>query len=184
MQKYKVIKQWEGWPKIWYLIESWVFPSVWYIQNWQDETWSIPLRFLMKNWYIEEVKEILVPDSWDDIDNKWSWYVDQYSNIIETNRYHSEEEKNTRPNKELAEACLALSQLAQLRNETWRRCGDWKPDWKNEDQEKFWIFYMKWVFEVSTFFETQNFLVFPIRKVRDEFLKKHKDLIEQAKELL
>ena len=95
----------------------------------------------------------------------------------------AEKERNLRPTEELAEACLAMSQLAQLRNETWRRCGHWEPDW-TENYYKYCIGYERdEVFVFKSNFQ-QSFLSFKTIEIAQEFLEKHKRIIEIAKPLL
>jgi len=88
--------------------------------------------------------------------------------------------RNVWPTKELAEACLALSQLAQLHDYV---NGDWKPDWN--------CGHIKHVIEVyrdgvstDRYAHTQYFLAFKDEGTRDGFLEAYHDLIEIAKPLL
>lgn len=88
--------------------------------------------------------------------------------------------KNILPNKETAEAFLALMQLIQLRD-CYRQ--GWTPDWKDE-KNKFSIEIIDG--EITTYWDNRRsrILSFQSMEVRDEFWNNFKDLIEQAKELI
>lgn len=88
---------------------------------------------------------------------------------------------NLLPNKEYAEAMLALCQLIQLRdyyNE------GWQPDWTDRTQSKYCII----IYNNGTDFHTScyisHILAFKTEKIRNEFLSNFKDIIEKAKILL
>jgi hypothetical protein len=87
---------------------------------------------------------------------------------------------NLLPNKEYAEAMLALCQLIQLRD-----CynGGWKPDWLDKDNK-----YIITVFNNHIIgdirINEQNILAFKTKDILDEFVCNFKDLIETAKPLL
>jgi len=88
--------------------------------------------------------------------------------------------KNIWPTRELAEASLALSQLAQLRDYV---NGDWKPDWTALSQ-KYCIAIINNVVAKDYFHATQHLLAFKDSETRDGFLEAYRDLIEVAKPLL
>ena len=98
---------------------------------------------------------------------------------IERNERKVNENKNLLPNKETAEAFLALMQLIQLRD-CYRQ--GWKPDWGDYTTKHCIIFggvvYIGWAIG------EQRVLSFQSEEIRDEFLKTFKDLIEKAKELI
>ena len=98
---------------------------------------------------------------------------------IERNERKVNENKNLLPNKETAEAFLALMQLIQLRD-CYRQGG--KPDWGDYTTKHCIIFggvvYIGWAIG------EQRVLSFQSEEIRDEFLKNFKDLIEKAKELI
>ena len=98
---------------------------------------------------------------------------------IERNERKVNENKNLLPNKETAEAFLALMQLIQLRD-CYRQ--GWKPDWGDYTTKHCIIFggvvYIGWAIG------EQRVLSFQSEEIRDEFLKNFKDLIEKAKELI
>lgn len=133
---------------------------------------------------IKEAGQPIMPDEWQVFGDKW-YYINKDSDIYTLNvvfKYHSNN-KNIRPTEELAEACLAMSQLAQLRNETWKRDWDWKPDWE-DSESKYIIYYIENKPECDIFTISQCFLAFRTAEIRDEFLKKHRELIKKAKPLL
>ena len=110
---------------------------------------------------------------------------------VEEHRRNKNIDKNFLPNKETAEAFLALMQLIQLRN-----CynGDWEPDWTNELETKYTItFYYNLycdrdggVVEAVPDLECviPRVLTFKSEELRDQFLENFKDLIEIAKPLI
>ena len=80
---------------------------------------------------------------------------------------------NMLPNKETAEAMLALCQLIQLRD---RYNGGWKPDWADDCQPKYTIYiYSNCI---------NRILAFKTGELRNQFLENFRDLIETAKPLL
>lgn len=92
-------------------------------------------------------------------------------------------DQNLLPNKETAEAMLALCQLIQLRD-----CYNdgWKPDWKDKTSGNY-----KYCIEVDSdnivfenWYAVQRILVFKTRELRSEFFNNFKDLINIAKPLL
>lgn len=84
------------------------------------------------------------------------------------------------PNKELAEAMLALCQLIQLRD-----CYNdgWKPGW-TEANVKYVIISCKNELIIDTAWSNNRILTFKTAELRDQFLKNFKDLIEIAKPLI
>lgn len=89
---------------------------------------------------------------------------------------HLETAKNVVPTKEHAEAILALCQLLQLRNKTRENCGNWKPD-RNDNSMKYTIHFVEE--KINQSWTNCEILSFPTREVRDEFLEKHRNLIEK-----
>lgn len=83
-----------------------------------------------------EAKEL--PKSWEDLMGVSGCYVDSNSKVdVFKGCFAKEETKNVFPTRAEAEACLALSQLCQLRD---RYNGGWKPDWNNVN-EKYIIYF-------------------------------------------
>lgn len=83
------------------------------------------------------------------------------------------------PSKKSAEAHLAMIQLEQLRNCWW---GDWEP--KYDCGTKYIIKWDKDDLIVATSGRIRAFLIFPTRKIAEEFLECFKDLIEKAGDLI
>lgn len=95
--------------------------------------------------------------------------------------FAKEETKNVFPTRAEAEACLALSQLCQLRD---RYNDGWKPDWKNEKELKY-VIEIFWDNIVKREYECRyKVLAFKTEELRDEFLKNFRELIWIAKPLL
>lgn len=88
-------------------------------------------------------------------------------------------DRNILPNG-MGKPMLALMQLLICR-EVYR--GGWKPDY-NDGTCKYAIRYAANHIVPDTVFTNPRVLVFKSEKVRDEFLKNFRDLIEEAKELI
>lgn len=86
---------------------------------------------------------------------------------------------NLLPNKEYAEAILALCQLIQLRD-CYRQ--GWKPDYYKEDN-KYVITYWESHLLTDRYVNRNVILSFQTAELRDEFLKNFKDLIGKTKPL-
>ena len=122
-----------------------------------------------------------LPMSWEEVINLKGYYINSSSLISEYNSsFGTDDDKNTWPTKELAEAALALSQLLQLRD---RWNGDWKADWNN-DEEKFCFYVTYGYVNICESVCEQSALAFPNRDVINRFYNTFKDLIETAKPLL
>lgn len=107
------------------------------------------------------------------------FYTEDSVTIPEEKRARNvDTDKSTLPDRETAEAFLALMQLIQLRD-CYRQ--GWKPDWE-DDTKKHCIFCLGGVTDWTI--SERRVLSFQSEEVRDEFLKNFKDLIEQAKELI
>lgn len=91
------------------------------------------------------------------------------------------EDKNMLPNKQAAEAHLALMQLHQLRD-AWRE--GWLPDWNNDNQGKYAITKLRSEYEVYEYKVSSFFLSFQDEKRADEFKDCFIDLIEKAGDLI
>lgn len=89
-------------------------------------------------------------------------------------------DKNLLPNKEYAEAMLALCQLIQLRD-----CYNdgWIPDWNKVD-DKYTIRVNKNVLVNNINTNISCILAFKTKEIRDEFFNNFRDLIEIAKPLI
>ena len=85
------------------------------------------------------------------------------------------------PNKETAEAFLALMQLTQL-----KKCynGAWEPDWDNLGEFKYVIMNKGNQLSTSCSISVNYVLSFKTEALRDHFLACFRDLIETAKSLI
>jgi len=127
-----------------------------------------------------EVKDL--PKSWEGLLGVSGCYVDSNSKVdVFKGCFAKEGTKNVFPTRAEAEACLALSQLCQLRD---RYNDGWKPDWKNEKELKYAI-EIFWDNIVKREYECRyKVLAFKTEELRDEFLKNFRELIWIAKPLL
>ena len=129
-----------------------------------------------------------LPKKWEDLYKVGGWFVDFHSDVVTSGSMHTGDSvKNRFPTKEEAEACLALSQLCQLRD---RYNEGWKPDWEDRAQNKF-IIYIHPNNEIlfdkisaNTHAISRHLLTFKTEELRDKFLENFRDLIEIAKPLL
>ena len=123
-----------------------------------------------------------LPKSWEDLYEVGGWFVDFHSDVVTSGSMRTGDSvKNRFPTKEEAEACIALSQLCQLRD---RYNDGWKPDWKDDGEIKHCIEFFKGKIEKECHYVTKRVLCFKTRELRDKFLENFRDLIETAKPLL
>lgn len=115
--------------------------------------------------------------------------VPTYEEVVRNKNYIYLPEKLVAPNKELADATIALLKVLFLRdyyNE------GWQPNWIDQHQEKFCIinfleeidlinYSKKSKFEENKFY---HILTFKTEEIRDKFLEEQKELLEIAKPLL
>lgn len=174
MTQYKVIKKRPWWPKIHslYVDYAWNNGKV-YMKADIIENPNVRMCGDMIEEYLEEVKESKVADSWDELPEDCkknipnscvSWFNISFYDIPK--KYE------------------ALMKLEDLRNETWRRCNDWKPDWQDETQKKHILYILQW--EIKYFRSTScsmEFLSFSSVEVAMEFKEKHSSLILQTIDL-
>ena len=133
-----------------------------------------------------EIVKIGLPKTWEEFcgDNpikKNEYFIDEYGEITyAAEKHRATNLKNILPNKETAEAFLALMQLVQLRD-CYRQ--GWKPNW-SQPYKRYCIYceYNR-VFPFDNTFNSRV-LSFQSEETRDEFLKNFRDLIEKAKELI
>ena len=126
-----------------------------------------------------------LPKNWCDLKFIKGFFVNGESEIKEINEAHDkilaiEGNRNIFPTKEEAEACIALSQLCQLRD---RYNDGWKPDYK-DNNVKYLLYYWGDTITKSRTTGASNLLVFKTEELRDKFLENFRDLIETAKPLL
>lgn len=90
-------------------------------------------------------------------------------------------DSNVLPNKQAAEAHLALMQLHQLRD-CYRQ--GWVPDYLDGSKNKWEIvkYYNKLI--IDTTYNFSGFLTFQSKEIAEEFLNNFRDLIEKAGDLI
>lgn len=76
-----------------------------------------------------------------------------------------------------------LIMLRHCRNAYWKLANDWKPDWIAK-MDKYTITTWKGRISLDIGTHHNQFLVFPTKKMRDEFYSNFKSLIEECKEFL
>jgi len=126
-----------------------------------------------------------LPKNWCDLKFIKGFFVNGESEIKEINETHDkvlaiEGNRNVFPNREEAEACIALAQLCQLRD---RYNDGWKPDW-TETTEKYIIYFHADEIYSGNTYRTQDVLHFKTEELRNKFLENFRGLIETAKPLL
>lgn len=130
-----------------------------------------------------------MPDSWEEFckDNPLkigeSWITGSSSVTAIHDIPGGERSKqwyNLLPNKEYAEAILALCQLIQLRD-CYRQ--GWKPDWSNSARNKSCILFRREQVQRDFFCENNQILSFQSADIRDKFYNNFKDLIKKTKPL-
>ena len=127
------------------------------------------------------------PKTWEEfceqnMIKKSECYLDPSSCILGLRNYKRDisSDRNVFPNRQAAEAHLALIQLHQLRD-CYRE--GWEPNWNNDcnkyiivkNRDKYVVFGGSW---------TNQFLSFQDRERAEEFLTNFRDLIEQAGDLI
>ena len=138
-------------------------------------------------------KERKLPKSWEEFCEMFpcsekEYFISSLSEIaprIEdescSNKRHNKVDMCTLPDRDTAEAILALCQLIQLRN---AYNGDWVPDWKNDKERKWAIsFYENQIFVTDFIKYSYTPLYFKSEELRDEFLRCFRPLIEKLKPL-
>ena len=93
--------------------------------------------------------------------------------------------------KDLSYKLSLLYKLYICRNAYWKIAGEqmgldkpWKPDWDNENEFKYSLYYFRNRIVYDFTFINPSFLTFPTAEMRDAFHENFKDMIEQCKELL
>lgn len=140
----------------------------------------------------EQRKEKTPPKTWEEFCKSHPIKEDEYyldpgvgiaafGKLSEPFKSRTTYNRDILPNKETAEAILALMQLIQLRN-----CynGSWVPDWEDAEEKKHVI--LSNGNEIAGFIgDLLSFpLAFKSEGLRDQFLGNFRDLIEIAKPLI
>ena len=136
----------------------------------------------------EELIEIMLPKTWEEFCNNYTvqkgeYFIDSNSIIRQVSLDNLRlpcRDSNLLPNRQAAEAHLALIKLHQLRD-CYRQ--GWKPDW-TIPKSNFAIFYMKGRYTVEEFIYSREFLTFQTREIASEFLTNFRELIEEAGDLI
>ena len=128
-------------------------------------------------------KENELPTKWEDLKKLKGYYVNDLSEIFNLRNANMTISKNLFPTKAEAEACLALSQLCQLRD---AYNGEPLADWCNwsDANTKYCICFYEDKICKSKNRGDENILSFKTDKLRDKFLENFEDLILTAKPLL
>ena len=139
---------------------------------------------------IKEIKKIVLPNTWEEFcemypikEDQKEWYID----IDSTPRYAYEgvrcfeDGKNILPSKQTAFAHLALMQLHQLRD-CYRQ--GWLPNWKDEDQIKWAIYFDEDVLTVGYMYYYSRFLTFQSKEIAEKFFNNFGYLIRTAGDLI
>ena len=135
-----------------------------------------------------EITTSALPNTWEEFCKMYpiiinEWYIDSNSNLTKfiCGKRFYKVNKNVLPSQQAAEQHLAYMQLHQLRD-CYRQ--GWLPDWKNENQNKWVIFYVynKYIIEQYSF--SSRFLSFQSEEIAEKFLNNFKDLIETAGDLI
>lgn len=132
-----------------------------------------------------EVVKVELPKTWEEFCENYpvksdEYLIDSWGNFTipsETERYLT---RFLAPNKETAEAFIALMQLIQLRD-CYRQ--GWKPDWKDGSKKHCIVAYDSYMLK-ETYLKLNTTLSFQSEEIRDKFMKNFSDLIEKAKELI
>ena len=135
----------------------------------------------------EELIEIMLPKTWEEFCKNYKVQKDEYfissNSTIErvlSNIRLPCKDSNLLPNKQAAEAHLALIKLHQLRD-CYRQ--GWKPN-LTIPESIFAIFCTKGKYSVEEFIYSSEFLSFQSRKLAEEFLNNFRELILQAGDLI
>ena len=129
-------------------------------------------------------KEKELPTKWKDLKKLKGYYVNDLSEIFYLRNANMTISKNLFPTKAEAEACLALSQLCQLRDAyNGEPLADWC-DWTNSNQKKYCIVIYKGEIYKDDNVNISNILSFKTEKLRYKFVENFEDLILTAKPLL
>ena len=128
-------------------------------------------------------KENELPTKWEDLKKLKGYYVNDLSEIFKLRNANMSISKNLFPTKAEAEACLALSQLCQLRDAyNGEPLANWC-DWSDANTKYCICFYEDKICKSKNRGD-ENILSFKTDKLRDKFAENFEDLILTAKPLL
>ena len=139
----------------------------------------------------EEIKVSMLPNTWEEflslypikegecyIDN--SGHINTFKSRIGNTR-NPLYDLSVLPSQEAAKSHLAYIQLHQLRD-CYRQY--WMPDWNDENQIKWCIYFEKNIFVVKPIYYRSRFLSFQSEEIARKFLENFKYLIETAGDLI
>ena len=128
-------------------------------------------------------KENELPTKWEDLKKLKGYYVNDLSEIFKLRNANMSISKNLFPTKAEAEACLALSQLCQLRDAyNGEPLANWC-DWSDANTKYCICFYEDKICKSKNRGD-ENILSFKTDKLRDKFAENFEELILTAKPLL
>ena len=128
-------------------------------------------------------KEKELPTKWEDLKKLKGYYVNDLSEIFYLRNANMTISKNLFPTKAEAEACLALSQLCQLRDAyNGEPLADWC-DWA-DDNTKYCIEICDNRISKDYYSTYKKVLAFKTEELRDKFVENFEELILTAKPLL
>ena len=137
----------------------------------------------------EELTKAELPKTWEEFCNNYKVQKEEcfiVSNSVIVNVSSSDTrliclDRNLLPNKQAAEAHLALMQLHQLRD-CYRQ--GWKPNWDDRNEERYSIIHYNTGQYVVTNTVLSCFLMFQSTETAQLFLDNFRDLIEKAGDLI
>ena len=120
----------------------------------------------------KEIKENVLPNTWEE-------FCEMYPKKI--NEWHINDDSNIKSLKKVGEQHLAQIKLHQLRD-CYRQ--DWLPDWSNDNQIKWSIYFDKNIFVVNPICYRSQFLSFQSEEIARKFLNNFQELIKLAGDLI
>lgn len=138
-------------------------------------------QFALDNYTKEELEKKELPKTWEELKTVKGYYINEDSVIKNFEGSAVPFNENLFPTIELTEAALALAQLLQLRD---RYNGGWVPNYADTNEPKFVVSLYKNELEPSSAYLSNHTFSFKTQKLRDEFMKNFRDLLEIAKPLL
>ena len=135
----------------------------------------------------KEIKEIVLPNSWEEFCEMYhikpdEWYVDANLDInaFRCGNIYCKDYRNVLPSQQAAKAHIAYMKLHYLRD-CYRQ--GWVPDWNNDFQNKYIIFYNE-DYKVSSVWKYQRFLSFQSEEIARKFFNNFQELIKLAGDLI
>lgn len=137
-------------------------------------------------------KKPIISKSWEEFVNNHpnisnEWFIENNTGLYQVScdetivNRDKNEDRNLLATKQDAEGILALIQLTRLRDE-W--VGDWTPDYRNFNEDKYHINVRNDNITVDRYSYTRALLSFPTNTLATEFMQCFKDLIIKAKRFI